>query len=211
MGFNVKPLLTLRLYEDDRDAEQELVHRYILQELMKNHSKSAAIKLTAKQLGIGERTVWDIVKEIDSIGNPSSPPKKRSRTTIYDDLDEGQKSAIRRHVHSFFLRNELPTCTKILDVVNADDTLPELKRTTLWKVLKKLGFKWEKRSRNNMLIERQDIILWRRRYLNSIRKFRSEGRKIYYLYETWVNAGHTKQNVWKDTTVHSARQALLEG
>ncbi|KAK9707615.1 hypothetical protein QE152_g27727 [Popillia japonica] len=45
-----------------------------------------------------------------------------------------------------------------------------------------------------MLIERQDIILWRRRYLNSIRKFRSEGRKIYYLYETWINAGHTKQN-----------------
>ncbi|KAK9674643.1 hypothetical protein QE152_g40961, partial [Popillia japonica] len=35
----------------------------------------------------------------------------------------------------------------ILDVVNAEDTLPELKRTTLWKVLKKLGFKWEKRSR----------------------------------------------------------------
>ncbi|KAK9730089.1 hypothetical protein QE152_g15524 [Popillia japonica] len=33
---------------------------------------------------------------------------------------------------------------EILDVVNADDTLPELKRTTLWKVLKKLGFKWEK-------------------------------------------------------------------
>ncbi|KAK9736520.1 hypothetical protein QE152_g12392 [Popillia japonica] len=131
--------------------EKKLVHRYILQELMKNHSKSAAIKLTAKQLGIGERTVWDIVKEIDSIGNPSSPPKKRSRTTIYDDLDEGQKSAIRRHVHSFFLRNELPTCTKILDVVNADDTLPELKRTTLWKVLKKLGFKWEKRIKSEKL------------------------------------------------------------
>ncbi|KAK9696142.1 PQ loop repeat [Popillia japonica] len=127
--------------------------KYGIQELMKNHSKSAAIKLTAKQLGIGERTVWDIVKEIDSIGNTSSPPKKRSRTTIYDDLDEGQNSAIVQDIRQ---------STKILDVVNADDTLPELKRTTLWKVLKKLGFKWEKRSRNNMLIERQDIILWRR-------------------------------------------------
>ncbi|KAK9743519.1 hypothetical protein QE152_g8470, partial [Popillia japonica] len=110
-----------------------LVHRYILQELMKNHSK-----------------------------------------------------------------NELPTCTKILDVVNADNTLPELKRTTLWKVLKILGFKWERRSRKNVLIERQDIrsrknvlierqdiILWRRRYLNSIRKFRSEVKSEKLPTATW--------------------------
>lgn len=96
-------------------------------------------------------------------------------------------------------------------MVNADDTLPTLKRTTLWKILKKLGFKWMKRSRNSALMERQDIVLWRRRYLTSIRKFRAEGRKVYYLDETWVNAGHTKQNIWEDTTVLTARQAFVEG
>ncbi|CAK1595314.1 unnamed protein product [Parnassius mnemosyne] len=35
-------------------------------------------------------------------------------------------------------------------------------------------------------------------------------RPIYYLDETWVNAGHTVGKVWEDTTVQSRKQAFLE-
>ncbi|RVE50533.1 hypothetical protein evm_004862, partial [Chilo suppressalis] len=38
-----------------------------------------------------------------------------------------------------------------------------------------------------------------------------EGRPIYYLDETWVNAGHTVSKTWEDTTVKSVKQDFLEG
>jgi transposase len=54
-------------------------------------------------------------------------------------------------------------------------------------------------------------VLWRRKYLRQIKQFRAEGRTIYYLDETWVNAGHTIQKVLKDQTVGSRKEAFLRG
>lgn len=51
----------------------------------------------------------------------------------------------------------------------------------------------------------------RRNYLRSIQKFRSEGKNIYYLDETWANSGHHKNCVWQDTSITSAHQALKQG
>ncbi|XP_037518671.1 uncharacterized protein LOC119395736 [Rhipicephalus sanguineus] len=36
-------------------------------------------------------------------------------------------------------------------------------------------------------------------------------RAIYYLDETWVNAGHTKKKVWEDATVSSREDAFCKG
>ncbi|KAK9738512.1 hypothetical protein QE152_g9829 [Popillia japonica] len=44
-----------------------------------------------------------------------------------------------------------------------------------------------------------------------IRKFRAEDRKIYYLDETWVNAGHTKRKMWENTTIINRRQGFVGG
>ncbi|KAM7285640.1 uncharacterized protein ISCGN_032528, partial [Ixodes scapularis] len=99
----------------------------------------------------------------------------------------------------------------ILQAVNEDDELPDLSKTTLWRLLKDIGFAFEKRKRRLALIERSDIIAWRRRYLRVIKEFRRQGRSIIYLDETWVNAGHTKQFVWQDTTVKSSQDAFLNG
>ncbi|GJQ78217.1 hypothetical protein Trydic_g2546 [Trypoxylus dichotomus] len=70
-----------------------------------NKSKSAAIKLTSTQLGLGEVTMWSIIKLMKPTGTVASPPKTIS---------------------------------------NTDDIMPEIKRTTLWKIMMKLDFKWEK-------------------------------------------------------------------
>lgn len=59
-----------------------------------------------------------------------------------------------------------------------------------------------------MITEREDIIVWRRKYLYDIRKYRAEGRSIYYLDETWLNAGDC---VWKDNTVLSKHDAFNKG
>lgn len=62
-----------------------------------------------------------------------------------------------------------------------------------------------------MIIDRDDITLWRRKYLRQVRRYRGEGRKLYYLDETWVNEGHTTKKVWIDSTVTNKEKAFLSG
>lgn len=86
-----------------------------------------------------------------------------------------------------------------------------MRETSLRKVLKSLNFKYTKRQRNSILTERRDLLSWRRKYLISIRRFREEGRPIYYLDETWLNTGYCVSKVWLDKTVTSSRMAFLVG
>ncbi|XP_051167291.1 uncharacterized protein LOC127285359 [Leptopilina boulardi] len=105
----------------------------------------------------------------------------------------------------------MPTLDKILIAINTDPQLPNLSRASLHRVLLNLGFKFCKRGRNSMITDREDLILWRRKYIQSLSKYRNEGRTVYYLDETWINAGGVSSKVWEDTTVKSAKDAFLRG
>lgn len=155
----------------------------------KYKSKTNMKNKTAETLGIGMTTVYRVLKEYtenDTVRSPAPPKKCPNLVEIVDDFD---KSCIRRKVHEFYLKGELPTLNKILQAVNSDDMLPNFSRTSLWRLIKHLKFKYTTKKRNSALIERSDIVLWRIKYLKKIKKFREEGRPIYYLDETWVNAG----------------------
>ncbi|XP_050516388.1 uncharacterized protein LOC126891251 [Diabrotica virgifera virgifera] len=123
-------------------------------------------------------------------------------------IEETKFSAI---VHSFFLDNELPTIQKILQKISENPHIPNLKKTTLGKVLKSINFRFKKRCRNSVLKEKNEIISWRRRYLRCIKQYKQENRSIFYLDETYVNVGHTVDKVWRDMSITSARQAHVEG
>jgi len=99
----------------------------------------------------------------------------------------------------------------MLIAINEDKTLPDLKRSSFQKLLKDLQFEYVKKNRNSALIEREDLISWRRGYLFKMRHYRAQNRPIYYLDETWVNAGETHNRAWVDTTVTSTRDAFLRG
>ncbi|XP_049799908.1 uncharacterized protein LOC126235220 [Schistocerca nitens] len=73
-----------------------------------------------------------------------------------------------------------------------------------------MNFKYVLHGHHSMLIDRDDI-LWRQHYLRTIKWLRGKGRPIYYLDETWVNAGHTRSYVWVDETINSSKQAFLSG
>ena len=47
-------------------------------------------------------------------------------------------------------------------------------------------------------MERDDLIAARARYLRKIKEYREAGKKIIYLDETWINAGHTVGKEWFD-------------
>lgn len=166
----------------------------------------------SKTLGIGQRTVSNVISEYNTKWTVTSPCKTREKKSYKDLYDDLQLNTIRRHVHSFWFNKTIPTLNKILTVIKNDNSLPDISRSNQHNILKFMDFVYTKRSRNSALIEKDEIILWRRRYLEeNIKKYRGEGRHLYYLDETWVNAGDCTSKIWVDNTITSHRQAFIQG
>ncbi|KAG0422918.1 hypothetical protein HPB47_001290 [Ixodes persulcatus] len=98
----------------------------------------------------------------------TSPRESVTRTVKHDNVT---LDAIRLKVHRKYFKMEIPTLDNILDAVDEDDELPNVSKTTLWRLLKDIGFTFEKRKRRLALIECRDIVAWRRRCLRAIREF----------------------------------------
>lgn len=179
----------------------------------KSMSVSAAVDETCKALGCSKTIVY-AVRKSQRLTSPRRQMPKRSglqkntRTTTYN---ENVQLIIRRKVHNFFLNNTPPTLNKIFAVVNSDSDLPTFSKLTLYRLLKDIGFAYEKVGNKTVLNERDDIIRWRHNYLRQIKQFRLDGRNIVYTDESWVNVGHFVSKAWTDTTMKSSRQAFIEG
>lgn len=152
------------------------------------------INYISSSLGIGFHTVRKTISEYNNTKCLTSLNRKRLKLGVLDKIDEFDKTAIRKKIHSFWLNRQLPTMSKILAAINEDTALPNIKETSLRIVLKSLNFIFTKRKRNSVLTERRQLVNWRREYLISIRRFREEGRPIYYLDETWLDTGHDVNN-----------------
>jgi len=142
-------------------------------------------------MGIGRESVCKTISEYRKYGVVTSLSKTRAKTSLFDKIDDLDRNRLRKKVHSLWLRHELPTINNILFEVNEDAALPNFKRTTLYSIIKKLDFEFVKKKKFCVLTEKEDLIVCRRNYLYNIRKYREEGRPIYYLDETWLIAGET--------------------
>ncbi|KAE9522521.1 hypothetical protein AGLY_017086 [Aphis glycines] len=169
------------------------------------------IAYLSKASGIGRDTIVNTIRNYKNDNQLKSPNKTKIRSRINEKIDDFDKNAIRLKIHSFWLRNEVPTLKKIVQAISDDPNLPTIPRTSLQRILKELGFEYTKRARNSALTERGDLIVWRQKFIIDIRRFRNEGRTIYYLDETWVNAGECCSKVWLDKTVTSHRDAFVKG
>nr|CAH7765939.1 unnamed protein product [Callosobruchus chinensis] len=150
------------------------------------------VQKVADKVGTCRASVFNVLKEYKDSHSFSEPRTNQNRTSLIELVNDADRHAFRRKVHEFFFRNEIPSIDKVLRVVNEDPDLPT--------------FKWQKRGRNSALVDRNEIILWRREYLTEIKNYRSQNRKIYFLDETWINAGHTKAKVWMDQSNSAEEQ-----
>lgn len=75
-------------------------------------------------------------------------------------------------------------------MMNEDPNLPDMTVPTARQLMLDLGFKFERRQCLAILIECDDIVLWRRKCLHDINKFRKGGKKTFYL-DDICNAGLT--------------------
>ena len=79
-----------------------------------------------------------------------------------------------------------------------DITLPNFKRTTFYRLLKEIGFKYEKRGNKGILVERVDIIVLRHSYLRKMKRYRAENKNVFFLDKKWVNVAHSVTKAWRE-------------
>ncbi|KAJ8954498.1 hypothetical protein NQ317_011550, partial [Molorchus minor] len=145
--------------------------------------------------GVAKSTVYRVVKNQKEQGKVTRPKHSGGRTTI--NLDEHGKHMLRSIVHGFFAKNEPPCLKKIHEeVLTKPEIFPKMSLPATHKQLSQLNFRCVKRGRRSILLESENIVAWRRKYLRQIKKYREEKRSIFYLDETWVNEGHVRSKTW---------------
>ncbi|CAI6343204.1 unnamed protein product [Macrosiphum euphorbiae] len=169
----------------------------------------AMVKLLSKETGIGQKTIQTTISDYKNAKPIQSPNRKKVRLTFKDKIDDFERNSIRRKVHDFWFSRQVPTLDKILISVNSDPTLNTYKRTNLYNLLRELNFTHCKRSLNSALVERDDIVLWRTNYIQDIRKYRQEGRTIYYLDETSINIGDSMKKMSVDNPTGKAKRLII--
>lgn len=156
--------------------------------------------------GVSTNTIISIRKEYKESPNStlSTPGKHRPRPV--DDtiasIDSFDRMVIRNTINDFYIRLKIVPSTKKLLPVLREKIDFKWGAESLRKVLLEMGFRWRKtRSQRSVLIERQEIINWRYKYLTKLRQLRAENRTIYYLDETWVDSNLTFKKCWQGKDV----------
>ncbi|XP_076043134.1 uncharacterized protein LOC143026502 isoform X2 [Oratosquilla oratoria] len=143
---------------------------------------------TATATGTSLRTVYKIKKQAKE-GKIESPPPKKRHSRVMQNVSSFDEEYIRREILSFYGRGEIPT----LDLLLAKVKLPPINfssgRTSLYKLIRKIGFRYHRvENGRRILIEQQDLVSWRCRYLRE--KFKNHTsdnpRPEIYLDETWI-------------------------
>lgn len=90
---------------------------------------------------MSQSAVYRTMKEYKEKGKVSSPKKCKKRQSLSDTFDDDVKYFVRRKVHSFFYKNEAPTLDKLWNEIKDDPEIPNMSRSTLYKLLKNINFK----------------------------------------------------------------------
>lgn len=174
-------------------------------------SQTQKVTADACGAGVSYRTVQRICAEADrtaaadllnNIPVFESPKKKNPRTKLITDLDDFDKCVVRRTVQEFYDRGEYPTLVSLrvclIEKINFSGCTK-----SLWVILKNLGFSYKKcNDGRKYLMERNDIIVSRMRFLRKMHNVRNDSlsRPVIYLDETWVNANHSPKYIWQSST-----------
>ena len=209
-----------RKYDQSHAAMILHVRRYFEQELSTGHriNLKKIVEQTAPATGASRSIVCKIKKEREV---------ENWRFKAGETLQVSQKYVVpnkfsiivRQIIRYIFLAKKLPTvdhiyekiCNlKVEDVFHLNlfegDELPDsarniwvLPRSTLCRFMKRIGFVYEdcvtccEHTRN-----REGTIKMRDDYLDWIRKYREEERRVYYQDETWVFKNMSCAKVWKN-------------
>ena len=119
-------------------------------------------KATAEATKLSERTIQRIKSERMKFpeGKIKSPPPRKRKSTVVDNLDNFERDCVRRELLAFYERGDILTLSSLLPKVKEP---PINFSGALHKILKKLGFEYKKVTSGRMiLMERKDIVIARK-------------------------------------------------
>lgn len=190
------------------------VNRYFLEE--KDNGApilppSKAVARTAMATKTSERTVRRICsafnqslhKEVAPQKATFSSPQKKNRAAPITGFDDFDKCVLRRTVLGFYERKEIPTVYKIKEELSQKIGYCGCENS-LRKVLLKIGFKFANVDGRKFLMERNDVVAARTRFLREMRQLKQSDHTFVYLDETWVNQNCTVGKCWIDTSSREA-------
>ena len=109
------------------------------------------------------------------------------------------------------VKRQLPTLKNIHQQLKTDINFKG-GITSLRDIIIKMGFKWGKTQNNrNLLVEKPEIVLKRISYLRSISNYRTEGRPIIYMDETYIHSTHARSMNWSDSTNEGFKAPISKG
>lgn len=173
---------------------REIVKRVYTSLLNRGLNASAAATETSDLTKIPLTTV----KRIAS--NPIKSRKKRKDAGFTKCFDESDKDLIRRKIYTMYEEQRVPTLDSLKQRLTNDETQISCSRTSLWRVLSEMGFRYRKIDKRQVLMESHRLQKWRHEYITSVRKYRSENRPIIYLDETWFDTHETPSKGWSDSS-----------
>lgn len=176
--------------------------------VLKERDNHSVIESVDSELDMDiEDDVQDVIPPKSKIF--SSPKKRGPKTKRKTDIDDHTKDLIRHIIYDFHLtEKKTVTLAGLKEKINKDLNL-NLGTTSLRAVIRLLGFRWRKTKDNRqLLMEKEDVVSKRVKYLRNIRKYRAEGRKIFYMDETYIHVSHTKNTAWSDNTNNGLRKPV---
>ncbi|KAH6948099.1 hypothetical protein HPB50_022824 [Hyalomma asiaticum] len=146
------------------------------------HNVEDTSKFVTDMLGVSIRTVFRVREEVNAShfsGGKLTMPSQRHLCNAEKgrrsaEFDSFTLCALKSCVHDFFRCNKIPTVEYITTEFSECTELPSLRRCTVHRLLAEIGFKHEKRSHNSLLIDRDDITDWRKRYLRDGECYRAK-------------------------------------
>ena len=167
-------------------------------------------------LGVSVCTVSQIRKEAQIAEATGSkivtPGKKRKASARRKQLNGFQECGLKNIINSMYtVEKKVPTLTDILAKAKTDLKFKGEKET-LRKNMKKLGYKFKKCKNNRyVLLERNDIVTSRVRYLQRMRnneKLGDNEKTVTYLDETWIHPHYTVNKCFRGLSSVSIRTLL---
>lgn len=157
---------------------------------------------TAEYTGLSITSVSRIKHECSNSGEEVLPTPGRRRPKCLEykfHCSEEDKTIIRNIIYSFYVEKKImPSGSKLLAAIREEINFP-WEISTLYKLLKAMGYKWKKcNSIRRILLERQDLVTWRGKYLKRLHYYRMENKDIIFINETWVDINLSFGKCWQN-------------
>ena len=186
-------------YSDDAGAIIENVYKFCMEE--KNSGKKLSLNpicdRTAAHTGVSRSTAQKIVEEKKKAHDEQQQPKQTLSSTSKVSLDDFDQGGVRWTIASMnSLKKVLPTLNNIRTELKHSIGYTGSK-DRLRKDLLHIKFIYKRCGVNQkVLMERQDVVLSRIRYLRMVRELREAGCTNV----TYVHTSHAVPKCWQDST-----------